>query len=47
MKSKLKSIVLLAVLSVNGLMAQTYEYPFRMNVCRMLFPVSLWKKKFS
>ena len=29
MKNKLKSIVLLAVVSLNGLVAQTYEYPFR------------------
>ena len=29
MKSKLKSIVLLAALSLGGLMAQTYDYPFR------------------
>ena len=29
MKSKLKSIVLLAVLSWGGLTAQTYDYPFR------------------
>lgn len=29
MKNKLKSIVLLAALSLNGLVAQTYDYPFR------------------
>ena len=29
MKNKLKSIVLLAVVSLNGLVAQTYEFPFR------------------
>lgn len=29
MKNKLKGIVLLAVVSLNGLVAQTYEYPFR------------------
>ena len=29
MKSKLKSIVLLAALSWGGLTAQTYDYPFR------------------
>lgn len=29
MKNKLKSIVLLAIVSLNGLVAQTYEYPFR------------------
>lgn len=29
MKSKLKSIVLLAALSMGGLTAQTYDYPFR------------------
>ena len=29
MKSKLKSIVLLAALSLGGLTAQTYDYPFR------------------